>query len=331
MSSHMHRRSFLTLLGGSAAAWPLAAQAQQAAVPVIGFFHDVSPAQGATDLVAFRQGLTDAGYVEGRNVVIEDRWAEDRLDRLPALAANLVRRRVAVIVAASIPAAVAAKAATATIPIVFEVGADPVEAGLVASLNRPGGNLTGVTSLNVALEPKRMELLHSVVPTATIMALLVNPTNRTNAETQARDVHAAAGTLGLQLHVMHASAERDFDTVFANLIQRRAGGLVIGADSFLYSRSEQLAALAIRHAMPTISQPREFVTFGGLMSYGGSLADLYRLVGAYTGRILKGEKPADLPVQQVTRVELIINLKTAKVLGLTFPLTILGRADEVIE
>jgi putative tryptophan/tyrosine transport system substrate-binding protein len=327
----MHRRSFLTLLGTSAAAWPSAARAQQAAVPVIGFFHDVSPAQGAADLVAFRQGLTDAGYVEGRNVVIEDRWAEDRLDRLPALAANLVLRRVAVIVAASIPAAVAAKAATATIPIVFEVGADPVEAGLVASLNRPGGNLTGTTTLTLEVGAKWLQLLHEMVPTASTFALLVNPTSPNLAEAQSNDLQAAARNLGLQIHVLEASTDRDLDTAFATLVRRRAGGLVISSDSFLFARGEQLAALAVRHAVPAIFGFREFASAGGLMSYGANLRDQDRTMSVYTGRILKGEKPADLPVQQATKIELVINLKTAKALGLDVPPTLLARADEVIE
>jgi putative ABC transport system substrate-binding protein len=324
----MRRREFITLLG-AAAAWPFAAGAQQA-MPVIGFLGIRAPGEDPQLLTAFRQGLTQSGYVEGQNLAIEYRWAESQYDRLPALAAELVRRRVAVIVATAIPAALAAKAATTIIPIVFTGGVDPIEFGLVASLRRPGGNLTGVTSLTVELGPKRLELLHEAVPTATTIALLVNPTNP-NAETQARDAQAAARILGLGLPVLRASTERDLDAAFATLAQLRAGGLVIGSDPFFNSRREQLAALTVRHAVPTIYGYREFAAAGGLMMYGSSLTDSYRLVGVYTGRILKGEKPADLPVQQSTKVEFVINLKTAKALGLTFPLTLLGRADEVIE
>jgi putative tryptophan/tyrosine transport system substrate-binding protein len=330
----MRRREFITGLGTAAASrtiWPPAARAQQSGMPVIGCLNLASPALSADRLRVFRQGLSETGYVEGQNVVIEYRFAQDDLDRLPELASDLVRRRVAVIAAAgSVAAAHAAKAATATIPIVFQTGVDPVEAGLVVSLNRPGGNITGVTTLGVEVGAKRLELLHELVPTASIVALLVNPAPRT-VESQSRGMQASARILGLQLHMLHASAERDFEAVFTNLAQLRAGGLVIGGDAFLISRSEQLAALALRYAVPTIFQYREFVAAGGLMSYGGNLTDATHLVGVYTGRILKGEKPGDLPVQQETKVVLTINMKTAKALGLTIPITLLGRADEVIE
>jgi putative ABC transport system substrate-binding protein len=301
-------------------------------MPVIGVLAAESPDLFAGRLRAFRDGVKEAGYVEGQNVAIEYRWADNQNDRLPALAADLVRRQVTVIAApGSTAAALAAKAATMTIPIVFYVGVDPVGAGLVASLSRPGGNLTGVSTLNVELGPKRLELLREVVPTATIIALLINPTNPTLAESLSRDLQAAARTLGLQLHILHANTERDFDTVFATLVQLRAGALVIGPDALFNGRSEQLAALALRHAMPAIYQNREFAAAGGLLSYGASLTDATRLTGVYTGRILKGEKPVDLAVQQATKVDLIINLKTARALGLTVSLPLLGRADEVIE
>ena len=327
----MRRREFITLLGGAAAAWPLAAKAQQPAMPVIGFLGSTSPELYAHIVRAFRQGLSETGYVEGRDVAIEFRWADSQYDRLPAMAAELVRRQVAVLVAGAFPAALAAKTATTTIPIVFSIGVDPVAFGLVTSLNRPGGNITGVTNLNLDLGPKQLEVLHELVPTATVLAALVNPTNP-NAETHARDLQTAAGTLGVQLHVLHASAERDFDTVFAAaMVELRASGLVIGSDAFLLSRGAQLGALSVRHAVPAINQFREFAASGGLLSYGSSITDAYRRVGVYTGRILKGEKPADLPVQQSSKVELIINLKTAKALGLIVPLALLGRADEVIE
>jgi ABC-type uncharacterized transport system substrate-binding protein len=286
----MRRREFIALVGGAAVSpvlWPLAARAQQPALPVIGFLSSASPDLYADRLSAFRQGLKQAGYVEGQNVEIEYRWAEGQNDRLPVLAAELVHRQVAVIAAAGgTVSALAAKAATATIPIVFGVAADPVEIGLVASLNRPGGNLTGVTTLNIEVGPKRLELAHALVPTATIIALLVNPTSPTLAETYSRDLQAAAPTLGLQLHVLHASTERDFDTVFATLVQLRAGALVIGPDTFFYARSEKLAALTVRHAIPTIFTSREFAAAGGLMSYGSSSTESYRLVGIYAGRIL---------------------------------------------
>ena len=326
----MRRREFITLLGGAAVAWPLAARAQQQpAMPLVAFLNGASPDGYAPYVAAFRQGLKEAGFVEGQNVAIEFRWVEGQYDRVPAMVAELVRRRVAVIVANS-PGNLAAKAATTTIPIVFTTASDPVQIGLVASLSRPGGNVTGVTVLGVEVAPKRLELLHELVPTATAIAVLVNPT-RSTAEAETRDLQAAARTLGVQLHVLHASTERDFDTVFATLVRLRAGGLVIGIDAFLVSRAEQLAALALRHAVPAIFQERAFAVAGGLMSYGGSTSDSYRIAGTYTGRILKGDKAADLPVQQVTRVELIINLKTAKSLGLTMPTALLVRADEVIE
>jgi ABC-type uncharacterized transport system substrate-binding protein len=324
----MRRRDFITFVGG-AAAWPLAVRAQQPAMPVIGFLGTVSPDVFASRVRAFRQGLSETGYVEGHNVLIEYRWAENQYNRLPAFAAELVRRQVAVI-AANGPAAEVAKAATSTIPIVFLIGADPVKLGLVASLNRPGGNVTGVTTLGVELGSKQLGLLHELVPTATVIAFLVNPANP-GAGARTRDLEVAARTLGLSIHVLYASSERDFDTVFVTLVQLRAGGLVIGTDGFFLSRSKQLAALSVRHAVPTIFQFRDFTAAGGLMSYGGDIADQYRTVGVYTGRILKGDKPADLPVQQSRKVELVINLKTAKTLGLTIPLPLLGRADEVIE
>jgi putative ABC transport system substrate-binding protein len=327
----MRRRDFITLLGATAA-WPLAARAQQAVLPVIGFLGSQWPDVYADRLRGFRQGLSETGYIEGRNVAIEYRWAEGQYDRLPALAADLVRRKVLVIASAGgVPTALAAKAATATIPIVISIGADPVQLGLVASLNRPGGNLTGVTSLGTELGPKRLGLLHQLVPTATIFAFLVNPTNPGDGGTFPRDMQAAAGTLGLELHLLNASTERDFDTVFATLVQLRADGLMISLDGFFTSHSKQLAALALHHAVPTIQPTRAFAAAGGLMSYGGSPTDASRVMGDYVGRILKGERPADLPVQQSTKVELIINLKTAKALGLIVPPSLLAIADEVIE
>jgi len=332
----MRRREFIALLGGAAAAWPLAARAQQPAMPVIGFVSSYSSSDAFAQrlLAAFHQGLKQAGYVENQNVAIEYRWAGSEYERLTALATELARRPVNVIATGSSSLAVlAAKTATTTIPIVFLMGGDPVKLGLVASLNRPGGNLTGITTLNTEITPKRVEVLRELVPTTTIMAVLVNPTNNpANVEVEIRQAEAAANSLGLQtIHILQASTEPDLDAVFSTLIQQRAGGLVITADTLFSGKSAQLAALASRHSMPTISPYREFVTAGGLMSYGGSVNELYRLVGVYTGRVLNGENPADLPVQQVTKVELVINLKTAKALGLDVPAALLARADEVIE
>jgi putative ABC transport system substrate-binding protein len=327
----MRRRDFITLLGSAAAAWPVAARAQQPAMPVVGFLGGASPEAYARRLRAFHQALKETGYVEGQNVEVEYRWAEGQNNRLPALAAELVHRRVAVIAAAGASSALAAKAATTTIPIVFSISVDPVAEGFVASLSRPGGNLTGVTSLNVEVGPKKLELLHEMVPSATSMALLVNPTNPSIAEPFSRALQAAARAVGLQLHVLHASSEREIEAAFLMLVKLRAGGLVIMPDPLFLARSEQLAALTVRHAVPSVHLYREFAAAGGLMSYGSDEGEYYRLVGIYIGRILKGENPSDLPVQQATKVELIINLKTARALGLIVPLPLSGRADELIE
>jgi putative ABC transport system substrate-binding protein len=326
----MRRRDFITLLGGAAAAWPIAARAQQAAMPVIGLLGPSSAEQDAPYVAAFRQGLQQAGYREGRNVAIEYRWAEGRNERLPTLVGELVRRKVNVIFALGPPAALAAKAAATTIPIVFVSGRDPVQLGLVDTLARPGGNATGVVTLSGELAPKRLELLQELLPKTIIFAALVNPSNAT-AEIQSKDVQSAASKLGLRLHVRHASSEREIETVFENLAELRIGALVILTDPFFLARSEQLAALALRHAVPSVFQYRMFAAAGGLMSYGTDIMELDRQAGLYAARILKGEKPADLPVQQATKVELIINVKTAKTLGLDVPPTLLGRADEVIE
>jgi putative ABC transport system substrate-binding protein len=325
------RREFITLLGGAAAAWPLAARAQQPAMPVVGWLNSETPSGYAPLVAAFRQGLSETGFVEGRNIAIEYRWAEGHNDRLPTLAAELVRRQVAVIAAAGTSSALAAKAATATIPIVFSTAADPVAEGLVTSLNRPGGNATGVTNLGTELVQKQIEKLHQMMPTATVIAALVNPTNPALAQPAAKDAQAAGRTLGLEIHIIQASSERDIDATFATLVKVGAGGLVVCPDPFFTSRRDQLIGLAARHAMPAVYHLRDLAVAGGLMSYGGSLSDAYRLAGNYAGRILKGEKPAELRVQQSTKFELVINLKTAKGLGLEVPSTLLSRADEVIE
>jgi putative ABC transport system substrate-binding protein len=327
----MNRRTFIALLGGAAAAWPLGARAQQPALRVIGFLDPKSATASAHYVAAFRQGLKENGYIEGQNIAIEFRWAEGHYDRLPTMAAELVGRRVAVIAAISPNAALAAKSAATTIPIVFQSGSDPVEIGLVASLNRPGGNLTGISRLATELVPKLLEVLHEVVPNAGNIVLLMNPKS-VNAEGKTREAQAAAQSLGLnQLQVLNVAAAAEIESAFATMTERRVDALLIGQDVFFNNQVEQLAALALRNRVPAIYSLREFAAAGGLMSYGASLADQYRLVGVYVGRILNGEKPSDLPVQQATKVELIINLKTAKALGLTIPLPLLGRADEVIE
>jgi putative ABC transport system substrate-binding protein len=326
----MRRREFITLLGGAGVTWPIAARAQQP-IPVVGFLSSAFPGRDAGRLHGFRTGLADAGYIEGRNVAIEYRWAEDEVDRLTALADDLARRQIAVIATSGhVLGALAAKAATKTIPIVFLTGSDPVVVGLVASLSQPGGNLTGLTTLSVELEPKRVELLHEVVPRATTIGALVNP-NNPNAGIQSREIQAAARSLGLKVYILTASTEDDLNSVFGRLDQLQAGGLVIASDGIFISHSERLAALAVRQGVPSIFQFRPFAAAGGLMSYGGSLFEMYRQTGIYAARILKGEKPSDLPVQQVTKVELIINVKTARALNLVIPPTLLARADEVIE
>jgi putative tryptophan/tyrosine transport system substrate-binding protein len=324
----MRRREFIAGLG-CAAAWPLTATGQRSPMPAIGFLNTRAAGQDAHLLGAFRSGLKESGFIERQNVTIEYRFAEGRNDRLPAMAADLVRRQVAVI-AANGPAAVAAKAATSTIPIVFSVGYDPVASGLVASLNRPGGNLTGDTVLLDEVGPKRLELIRELVPKATVVAMLINPDYPT-ADAQSRAMQVAAQAFGLDIRVLHASTERDLDQAFAALVQQPVDALVIGNDAFFNSRSEMLAALMVRYRVPTIFQTREFAAAGGLVSYGGSIKDSYRVVGAYVGRILKGEKPSDLPVQQTTKIELIVNLKAARGLGISVPPTLIARADEVIE
>jgi len=330
MTAKMNRRAFISLLGGATAAWPLAARAEQTALPVIGYLNNGSPESDASRLTGLRRGLNETGYVEGRNVVIEYRWAGNQANRLPALAADLVRLRVAVLVAAGPPSTFAAKAATTSIPIVFSVAADPVQLGLVASLNRPGGNLTGFNGFNNELGAKGLALLHELVSNTATVGFLENPNNPI-FELTTRDVLAAAPVLGLKVQILKASTDREIDAAFASLVQARTGALLVGGDVFFNSRIEQLVALAASHAIPTMYQVPEFVVAGGLISYGSSLIDGYRQVGLYTGRILKGEKPADLPVVQPTKFQLVINLKTAKALGLTVPDKLLAVADEVIE
>jgi len=327
----MRRREFITLIGGSAATWPLAALAQQAAMPVVGYLSGYAPDEGESRAAAFRRGLQESGYVVGQNVAIEYRWAEDQIDRLPALAAELVRRHVTVIAATTTPASIAAQATTTTIPIIFETGSDPVRLGLVANLNQPGGNVTGVVNLTVEITPKRLELLHELLPTTNVMALLINPADRALAQAQAREVLSAAHKLGLKLHVLNASSEQEFDGVFADVKRLRVGGLVIGAGSVFLRSLNKLAALTIRHAVPTISPNRDFPVAGGLMSYGSDTLESYRLAGSYTGRVLKGENPAELPVLQATKFSLVINLTTAKSLGINVPPSMQARADEMIE
>jgi putative tryptophan/tyrosine transport system substrate-binding protein len=326
----MRRREFITVFAGAAAAWPLAARAQQPAMPVVGFLSQYSPEKFAHIVEAVRRGLKEAGYVEGQNVAIEYRWAEGHYDRLSALAADLVRHQVTVIIAGGNVTAQAAKSATGTIPIVFTSGADPVTSGLVASLSRPGANLTGASLIAAEMSVKRLELIRDLLPHARSVTMIINP-NYPEAEAEIAEVEAAGRLIGMQIQRVTASNERDLDAAFAMIGQRRVDAVVVGVDGFFISRNELLATLALRHAVPAIFQAREFVAAGGLMSYAASLTDAYRQAGVYAGRVLKGDKPADLPVVQPTKFEFVINLKTAKALGLTFPPSFHLRADEVIE
>jgi len=327
------RREFITLVGSAAAAWPLVVHAQQAAMPVVGYLGSESPDMYADRFSAFRQGLSESGYVEGRNVAIEYLYAEGQYNRLPGLVAELVRRGVAVIIATPATAALAAKAATTTIPIVFSSGVDPVKAGLVSSLNRPGGNLTGVSQLTLELEPKRMEILHEMIPNAGVVGVLISdtPTADTLAGPEVTAIQTAARTIGQEILVLYANTEREIDIAFATLVQRQASALLVGAGAFLMTQRDQIVELAAHHAVPAIYSYRDFTAVGGLVSYGTSLPDVHRQLGVYAGRILKGERPADLPVVQPTKFELVINLKTAKALGLEIPPTLLATADDVIE
>jgi putative tryptophan/tyrosine transport system substrate-binding protein len=326
----MQRREFLTLLG--AAAWPLAAHAQPAnKMPVVGFLNGASAELYSKFANEFRRGLNEMGFIEGQNVLVEYRWAEGHYDRLPELAADLIRRQVTVIAATSTPAALVAKAATTSIPIVFTTASDPVSLGFVASLARPGGNMTGATQLNMELGPKRLELMHQLLPKATVIALIVNPTNPVVANVQSRDAQEAARALGLQLQILQASTEAEFDRAVATLPQRTVGLVIAAGDSYFLSATAKFAAITVRYGVPTISNGREFTAAGGLLSYGGSVADSYHLAGIYTGRVLTGEKPADLPVHRSSKVEMFINLKTAKALGIAVPPGLVIAADEVFE
>ena len=324
----MRRRDFIKVIAGSAVVWPVPMRAQEPAKPVVGFLNAASARGYERQVAAFLKGLGEAGFVDGQNVTVEYRWADGQYDRLPTMAADLVRRQVAVIAATTTPAALAARLATTTIPIVFEGGMDPIRVGLVARLDRPGGNITGVTQLNVQVAQKRFQLLHEVVGKATVIAFLINPNEPIPEKA---DMQEAARNLGVELRVLNASSEREFELAFANVVQMRAGGLVIGSSGVFVAHQKELAALAVRHAVPAVFENREFAAAGGLMSYGGSQSDGYRMTGVYVGRILKGEKASELPVQQGTKVEFCINLKAARVLGLTVPNTLVGRADEVIE
>jgi putative tryptophan/tyrosine transport system substrate-binding protein len=328
----MKRREFIALLGGMAAATPFLARAQQSAMPVIGFLSNASPQSYEVRLLAFRQGLKETGFVEGQNVAIEYRWADGDNARLPSMATDLVDRKVAVVVSAGgTPSALAARAATATIPIIFALAANPITIGLVPRLNQPGGNITGVANQNVEIGPKRLEVLRELIPKATTIGILINPTSRSAADLFLHDLEPAARAMGMGLHILQASNDTDLEAAFASLPQLRVDALLVSPDVFFNTRSEQLAAFSLQHKVPSIYQYRRFAAAGGLVSYGSDETESYRLIGIYAGRILKGDKPGDLPVQQATKVELIVNLKTAKALGITVPLSLLGRADEIIE